>query len=245
MPEVDLTIESGVATLSLNAPDRRNAITPSMALEMIEALDEVDGHADVGALVIRGEGRSFCAGASLGTLESANADPASEEVFSALSSVYESFVRVGHVGVPTVIAAGGAAVGAGLNLFLAGDIRIVARDARLFSGFDKLGIHPGGGHFVLLSRSAPRDAAVAMGIFGEEISGERAAEIGLAWQAVGPDQVDATAHEFASRVADDPELSRKVVSLFRLETGPPAVPWEVGVQAERASQMWSLRRRAQ
>lgn len=244
MSDVKLEFDDGVATLSLDAPDRRNAITPPMAHEMIEALRAVDENDEVGALVIRGEGRSFCAGANLGTLETANADPASEEVFAALSSVYESFVLVGRVRVPTIIAASGAAVGAGLNLFLAGDIRIVARDARLFSGFDKLGIHPGGGHFVLLSRSAPRDAAVAMGIFGEEISGGRAAELGMAWRAVDRDEVDATAQEFASRVAGDPDLSRKVVSLFRMEAGPPAVPWEVGVQAERASQMWSFRRRA-
>lgn len=244
MSDVKLEFDDGVATLSLDAPERRNAITPPMAQEIIDALREVDRDDGVGALIIRGEGQAFCAGASLDTLETAHTDPASEEVFDALSSVYESFVLVGRVRVPTIIAAGGAAVGAGLNLFLAGDIRIVARDARLFSGFDKLGLHPGGGHFVLLSRSAPRDAAVAMGVFGEEISGERATELGMAWRAVDRDQVDVTAQEFASRVAGDPVLSRKVVSLFRMQVGPPAVPWDVGVQAERASQMWSFRRKA-
>jgi enoyl-CoA hydratase len=244
MPEVKLDVANGVATLTLDAPERRNAITPSMAHAMIGLLQEVDHNPEVGALVLRGEGKSFCAGANLDTLENANADPASDDVFTALSAIYQSFVLVGRVGVPTIIAARGAAVGAGLNLFLAGDLRIVARDARLFSGFDRLGIHPGGGHFVLLSRSVPRDVAAAMGVFGEELTGQQAAETGMAWRAVAADEVDATALELAGRCAKDPDLSRKVISAFRMESGPPTVPWDVGVQAERASQMWSLRRRA-
>lgn len=244
MSEVRLQVDEGVATLTLNASDRLNAITPTMAEEMISALEVVDRDSRVGALVVRGEGRSFCAGASMGTLETAQHDPASEEIYAALSSIYRCFVLVGQAGVPTVIAARGAAVGAGLNLFLAGDLRIVARDARLFSGFDRMGIHPGGGHFLLLTRSMPRDAAAALGVFGEEVTGERAVDLGIAWRAVDADQVDATAHELAQRVAQDPELSRKVIATFRMVAGPPSVSWEVAVEAERASQMWSFRRRA-
>jgi enoyl-CoA hydratase len=242
--EVELEVNAGVAVVTLAAPERRNALTPQMAEELVEVLDRADAEPGVGAVVIRGGG-SFCAGAHLGTLSGAGADPAGEETYAGLSAVYASFVRVGSVTVPTIAAVRGAAVGAGLNLALATDLRIVARDVRLLSGFQRIGIHPGGGHFVLLSRVAGREAAAAMGLFGEEVDGSRAVELGLAWSAVDDDQVESRALELASRVAADPALARAAARSFRLETGPPAVPWDVAVQAERPSQMWSMRRKNQ
>lgn len=130
-----------------------------------------------------------------------------------------------------------------MNMLLATDLRIVARDARLLCGFLKRGIHPGGGHFVILSRLIGREAAAAMAVFGEEIDGEKAAELGLAWESVDDDFVDDRAIELATRVAGDPELARVTVENFRTETATP-VSWEVAMQFERPAQMWSMRRSA-
>src|SRR3954467_6652584 len=74
--EVLLEVEDGVAVVTLNAPDRRNALTPGMAGEFIAACDEVDGRTAVGALVVRAVGRSFCAGGDIATLTKAGEDPA-------------------------------------------------------------------------------------------------------------------------------------------------------------------------
>ncbi len=241
--EVDLRIESGVAVVTLNAPERRNALTPPMARELTQVLDAADRNPNVGAVVVQGAGGSFCAGANRGTLTEASADPAAEETYAALSDVYAAFIRVGSMRTPTIAAVRGAAVGAGLNLALAADLRIVARQARLLSGFLRIGIHPGGGHIALLSRVAGREAAAAMAVFGEEIDGERAVKLGLAWEAVDDDQVLDRAMDLATRVAGDPELGRAVIRSFRLETGPPPLAWDVAVQVERPSQMWSMRRR--
>jgi enoyl-CoA hydratase len=82
-----------------------------------------------------------------------------------------------------VAAVRGAAVGAGVNLVMATDLRVIASDARLLSGFGRLRLHPGGGHFALLNRQGNREVAAAMGLFHEELDGEQAVAAGLAWMA--------------------------------------------------------------
>lgn len=239
--EIHLEVGSGVAVVTLDAPERRNALDPAMADALVAAFEEVDARSEVGALVVRGEGAAFCAGATASTIAGLGADPAGEEAYGTVGKIYGSFARLGRVRVPTVAAVRGSAVGAGMNLLLAADLRVVGRRARLISGFLKRGMHPGGGHFLLLQRLAGREAAAAMALFGEEIDGERAAELGLAWEAVDDAAVDDRARELAARLAADPELSRAAVASFRAEAAT-AVDWDVALQLERSSQMWSMRR---
>ncbi len=245
MAEVEIEVADGVAVITLNAPERRNAFVPAMVHELLAICDQVDADSSVGAVVIKASGESFCAGAHRGVLAAAGRDPAEPERFNELGLTYRAFVRVGELQAPTIAAVRGHAVGAGVNLMLATDLRIIAEAARIIAGFLRIGLHPGGGHFLLLSRLAGREAAAAMSIFGEEIDGRRAAELGLAWQALPEAEVEPRALELARRVAADPELSRAAVRSLRLETGPPALPWPAALEAERAIQMWSLRRRAE
>jgi enoyl-CoA hydratase len=242
--EVQLDVDGSVAVVTLNAPQRRNALTPAMAGELIAAFDEVDARTVVGALVVRGVGRSFCAGGDVQTLTDAGRDPAAPDSYAGMGAIYDSFYRLGQVKAPTIAAVRGSAVGAGMNMLLAADLRIVARDVRLICGFLKRGLHPGGGHFVILSRLVGREAAAAMALFGEEVDGERAVRLGLAWEAVDDAAVEDRALELAGRVAKDPALARATVGSFRTETGPPQVSWEVATQFERPAQMWSMRRSA-
>jgi len=242
--EVLLDYDGAVAVVTLNAPDRRNALTPAMAHELSAAFDEVDGREDVGALVVKAVGKSFCAGGDIKTLTDAGRDPADASNYEGMSAIYDSFYRLGQVKVPTVAAVRGSAVGAGMNMLLATDLRIIARDARLICGFLKRGLHPGGGHFVILSRLIGREAAAAMAIFGEEINGDRARELGLAWDSVDDETVEGRAMELAARVAADPALARVAVGNFRKETATP-VSWEIATQFERPAQMWSMRRSAE
>jgi len=240
--EVLLEVDSGVAVVTLNAPQRRNALTPPMARDLIAVFDEVDAREEVGALVVRGVGRSFCAGGDVQTLLEAGRDPAAPETYTAMGAIYDCFYRLGQVEVPTIAAVRGSAVGAGMNMLLAADLRIVARDVRLICGFLKRGLHPGGGHFVLLSRLVGREAAAAMALCGEQVDGERAVQLGLAWETVDDAAVEDRAMELAARVAADPALARAAVGSFRIETGPPHVSWAVATQFERPAQMWSMRR---
>ncbi|WKV15922.1 enoyl-CoA hydratase-related protein [Janibacter limosus] len=96
---------------------------------------------------------------------------------------------------------------------------------------------------LLLHRTAGRETAAAMGLFGEEVRGEQAVERGLAWAAVDDDAVEQTARDVAARVAADPQLARRLVQSFRRETAPGGLPREVAVEVERSPQMWSLRRK--
>ena len=95
--EVLLEVDGGVAVVTLNAPDRRNALTPAMAAELIATFDEVDGRADVGALVIKAVGKSFCAGGDVATLTSAGEDPAAPDAYDGMGTIYDSFYRLGQV----------------------------------------------------------------------------------------------------------------------------------------------------
>src|SRR5687767_16034181 len=115
-----------------------------MAAQLADACEEIDGNPEVGAVVVRGEGGYFCAGAHRETLAAAGLDPVKEPNFSILGVVYRSFARVGQLSVPVVAAVRGGAVGAGVNLALACDLRIVADDARILPGFMRIGLHPGG-----------------------------------------------------------------------------------------------------
>ena len=243
-PEIRLARDGGVATISLDAPARRNALTLEMATALVAACEEVDADPSVGAVVVRGEGGFFCAGGDRTTLAAAGRDPASPDAWHGLGAVYRSFARVGELEPPTIAAVRGGAVGAGLNLAFATDLRVMSVDATLLSGFLPIGLHPGGGHASLLGRAGVREAAVALTLFGETIDGARAAELGLAWTAVEDAEVDGTAAALAAGAAADPELARRTARSLRTELGPPALPWAAALELERASQMWSMRRKS-
>jgi len=240
--DISLDRADGVATITLAAPDRRNALTLDMARELVEACDEIDADRSVGAVVVTG-GEYFCAGGDRQTLADAGRDPATPDAWDGIGLVYRSFARVGELEPPTVAAIRGGAVGAGVNLAFATDLRVVATEAKIVSGFLQIGLHPGGGHGVLLGRTGQREAAAAMALFGQGIDGARAAELGLAWAAVADEAVEPTARELAAAPAADPELARRVARSLRAELGPPALPWPAALDMERASQMWSMRRK--
>jgi enoyl-CoA hydratase len=242
MPEVSLEVRAGVAVITIDHSEARNALTPELADRLVSACDEIDGRADVGAAVVRGAAGTFCSGADTRRW-TADIDWAGDEGQHLISAVYRAFLRVGALEVPTIAAVRGAAVGAGLNLMLACDARIVAEDARLIAGFLRIGLHPGGGFFTLFARLAGREAAAVVALFNEQLSGSEAVERGLAWQALPDADVEARAVELATAAASDPPLARSAVGTMRAELGPPPVSWEAALAMERGLQTWSMRRR--
>lgn len=241
--EIVLERRGGVAVLTLNAPQRRNSLTEPMANELLDACDEIDADLRVGAVVLRGAGGYFCSGGDRATLSAAGVSPAQEDAFRAMGRIYDSFRRVGSLLPPTIAAIEGGAVGAGLNLAMATDLRIVAADALLLSGFMPIGLHPGGGHATLLGRAGGREVTNAMALFGESLTGLEFVECALAWEALPKNEVFDRALELAVRAGADPVLSRRVARTTRLQIGPPAIGWDVALELERASQMWSMQRK--
>src|SRR3954447_1435402 len=143
MGRIVLEKADGVATLTVDSPEVRNGLTPDMGRELVAACEEIDADPAVGAAVVTGAGGTFCSGADRRRWRP-GADQAEDATYRDTGAVYQAFVRVGKLAVPTIAAVRGAAVGAGMNLMLATDLRVVAEDARLLAGFLKIGLHPGG-----------------------------------------------------------------------------------------------------
>jgi enoyl-CoA hydratase len=221
-----------VALLTLDDPDRRNIVSSALNEAVIDAMDEAESRADVGAVVVTGAGSAFCAGADLADLEAAD-DP------EAVRALYSGFLRVAESPLPTVAAVNGPAVGAGFNMALACDVILAGTSARFDTRFLQLGLHPGGGHTWRLRRITDRQVAMAMVLFGEVVDGARAAEIGLAWRCVPDDDLLGVARSLAARAAaGPPDLVRRMkatlIATDLVTSGAEAVELELGPQA------WSL-----
>jgi enoyl-CoA hydratase len=232
MPYVLLDVADRVATMTLNDPDRRNAINLSLNDELIAAIDEVENRDDVGALVVTGAPPAFCAGADLEDLKNSRHR-------DSLGKIYAGFLRLAHTSLPTVAAVNGAAVGAGMNMALACDVILAAKRARFDTRFMQIGIHPGGGHTWRLRRLTDHQTVMAMVLFGEVVDGARAAEIGLAWRCVDDADLVAEANALAARAASFPRALTErtkatIQQLQGIDTSDDAVSHELDPQA------WSM-----
>ncbi|MCV7290545.1 enoyl-CoA hydratase [Mycolicibacterium wolinskyi] len=193
-----------VAVLTVNDPDRRNAVTFEMSAALRAAVQEAEANSGVHAVIVTGAGKAFCAGADLTALGAATEE--------GLRKIYDGFLAVAHCSLPTIAAVNGPAVGAGLNLALAADVRIAGPAALFDPRFQKLGIHPGGGATWMLQRAVGPQVARASLLFGMRFDAEAAVRHGLALS-----------------VADDP-----VAAARELAAGPAGAPREV-VLATKAS----------
>jgi enoyl-CoA hydratase len=240
---IEYEADDGVGLLTVRHPGVKNALTLEMARQLSDLCEQIDDDAAVGCVVIRGADGTFCSGADTRTWSDTYSDAVSDRAYLETDLIYGSFVRVGQLRVPTIAAVRGVAVGAGLNLALATDLRVVSESCRLLSGFLKAGIHPGGGFFTIASRVAGREATSALGLFSEELSGTRAVEVGLAWQALPDAEVEQRALDLGRRIAVDPLVARRVVRSFRLETDSAPLTWGAALELERGVQMWTQGRR--
>jgi enoyl-CoA hydratase len=231
MAEVLTDIADGVAVMTLDAPDRRNALTLPMVDQIAAALDAVEADPTVGALVVTGTAPAFCAGADLSHLGSSQR--------AGLLHVYEGFLRIGRSPLPSIAAVNGAAVGAGVNLALVCDVIVAGASARFDTRFLQLGIHPGGGHTWMLQRRVGPQAAAAMVLFGRVLDGPAAAEAGLAWTCVPDDELLATCREMAAVAAAAP---RELVSRIRatMRDVQAIGDHDAAVERELDPQVWSI-----
>ena len=237
---IDLTLADGTAWITLDGPATRNALDDRSAADLIAVCAEIDADPGVGAAIITGAGAAFCSGADTRVVDGLRgARP--DEMYEGLDDLYGAFRRFGQLGVPTVAAINGPAVGAGLNLALAADLRIVADEAVLVSGFARIGLHPGGGHLHLLARAGGAGLAAAAGVFACSIGAEQAVALGLAWAAVPADELTRAAERSVAHLAADPPLARALAATLR-RTVTDSAAWDRAVEIERARQMWSLSR---
>lgn len=231
MPELHVHIDGAVAVITLDDVDRRNALTVDLVDEIVAVFDAFEAGDTVGAVVVTGAGPAFCAGADLSDLGSSRE--------KGLRRIYDGFLRVAASSIPTIAAVNGPAVGAGMNLALACDVRLAGASARFDSRFLQLGIHPGGGHTWMLQQLVGPQVASMMVLAGEVLDGAAAADVGLVWRFVPDDQLIAEATALATRIGSVPvELARRTKRTMRdvrsLDLHDEAV------ERELQTQLWSM-----
>lgn len=231
MAEREIRVErrDRVAVITISDPARRNAMALDLSVALVEAIRDAERDDGAGAVVITGEPPAFCAGADLSQLGASKED--------GLRAIYEGFLAVADCTLPTVAAVNGAAVGAGLNLALACDLRLAGPNAKFDSRFLTLGLHPGGGYTWMAQRILGAQGAAALTLFGEVLDAQEAQRAGLVWRAV--DDPVAEALTLAARAADAPKALAVATKRSMRVTGSQASQRDA-VEVEIRAQLASL-----
>lgn len=200
------TTDAGVRTITLDRPERLNAVNARLADELPTALDAAAADDAVRAIVITGAGRGFCAGLDL-------AEPVALERASRadrLDPLYwvGRWVRaLTRCEKPVIAAVNGPAAGAGFGLALACDLRVIAAGARLTAGYVRRGLSPDAGVTWFLPRLVGHGRAAELLFSGRDLDAEEAERIGLATRVVPDDAVLATAQALAAGLAAGPPIA--------------------------------------
>lgn len=215
---ITTTVDNGILSVVLDAPERRNALRDDAVELFSEAVAWANTEEDVRVILVEGANGHFCAGADI---VARNADPAARPRVSSISRRLPNHAHrlipllVGSQ-VPVVAAVQGYAVGLGLQLVLAADFAVVASDATLFEPFAARGMGPDSGATWLLPRAVGAVRAREMLLLGRRLTGDEAAEWNLAHRVVPGEQVAETARELAGRLAAGPTvalgLTRKLIN---------------------------------
>lgn len=208
---------TGVYVLRFNRPDKLNALTETMGNQFRSHVDQLKAKGDARVLVLTGAGRAFSSGGDLDFLQE-RADSNAEANSRTMRNFYERFLCIRDLAIPTIAAIQGPAIGAGLCLALACDIRIAAHDAKLGLTFVKLGLHPGMAATHLLPALIGHQNASRLLLTGDVISGEEAMAMGLVAQCADAADTLNAAVQMGTRIAAaGPVAVRTCVRSLRLE----------------------------
>ena len=197
---IKVSVEGATATLTMNRPDTLNALSPQMVGEMTSAVAWAERLDEVKALVIKGEGRAFCAGADLKVMEDAFGDPPALEAH--LLALNDFLFRLEEVPVPVVAVVHGYALAGGLELLLACDLVIATEDARIGDQHANYGLMPGGGSTQRLPRKLGHQRAMELLFTGRWLTGREAEEWGLVTRAVPADSLEEELKDLLSTLED-------------------------------------------
>ena len=212
----------GVVTITLNDPNNLNAMGEEMAAEFSTLVRTLTPDAGkLRAIILTGAGRAFSAGGNLDMLEK-KIKLSADENRQRMINFYNSFLGILQLGVPLIAAINGHAIGAGLCVASACDIRIASDQAKLGFTFAKLGLHPGMGATYFLPRVAGYSAAVELMITGRVVDAAQALALGVVSRVVETAKVVPTALEIAQEIcACGPEAVRQLIQSVR--SGPPTL----------------------
>jgi len=217
--------ESGIRTVTLNNPERRNAIGPQMVNELLYALDDAHADEDVRSVVLTGEGKAFCAGGDFAQMSGAAADGPALPHKGDYADLLLAMMRTER---PIVARVNGHAMGGGLGLVAASTFAIADAEAKLGTPEIDVGLFPMM-IMAVLARVVPRRELLAMMLLGTKMSGEQAARIGLVTRAVPLAELDGAVREITT------ELGKK--SPLTVALGLRAFAAQDGMELEEALPM--------
>jgi enoyl-CoA hydratase/carnithine racemase len=197
---VQYAIADGIGRITLNRPERMNAITTELARHLEDALSELSRDPAVNVIIIRGAGKNFCAGGDVAEVErlrSAGPEP--------LRTLFDAFRRacdaIASVEVPVIAAVEGVAMAGGFELMQAADIVIVSDDAKIADNHINFGMIPGGGSTQRLPRLVGHQLALGLLLSGDRLNGLDAVRLGLAYRSFAPQDFDEGVNQFVAQLA--------------------------------------------
>ncbi|NWG22986.1 MAG: enoyl-CoA hydratase/isomerase family protein [Pseudorhodoplanes sp.] len=196
-----LTIERAVAIVTLNRPCVLNAIDVDMARAFRDAIDSIDANGRVRSILLRGEGRAFCAGGDVSAFSTDNPAAAAEAIIDYL---HEALTTLADIPVPSIAAVQGAAAGAGFSLALACDLAIAADDAVFSLAFARIGASPDSSSTYWLPRLVGARKALELALLADPIDADEAMRIGLVNNVVPAATLQRSALALAERLSRGP-----------------------------------------
>ena len=209
----------GIATLVMNRPDRLNALNNELASALNDALGRIAEDQSINVVVITGAGRAFCAGGDLAAIGKGRQSRETQELEPLLRAGMQMVLKMRTMPQPVIAAVNGPAAGAGMNIALATDIRIVAEEATFGQNFAKVGLFPDyGGTYFLPQLVGPAKAAELF-YTGDMIDAKTALSLGIVNQVVPGAQLEAEVKTLAQKIAHGPALAIRAVkkALFASE----------------------------
>ncbi len=230
--------ESGIARITLNRPDQRNAMTPAMGAEVRAAVEQINANDTARVAIIRGAGRAFCSGADLANLAHEAGNEGEREGLGGEGNFYRLFLSIGELRVPTIAAINGHAIGAGLCFALGADLRVMHEKAKVGMTFVRLGIHPGMGGTWNLPRLVGKAKAAELLYTGRLVEAEEALAIGLVNHIAG-DDFESIVEQLASSICDNAPIA--VAAVKETLRGGERRTLEESLEVESAAQAMTFR----
>lgn len=224
-----------VAVLRLNRPERLNALTADLVVQLREAIDGLGSDPSVRALLLTAEGRGFCAGQDLSDACVSPETGKAKDLGHIIDHYHMPLcLSLRECRVPTVCAVNGVAAGAGVSLALGCDVVIASDSAQFVLGFNKIGLVPDGGASWLLPRLVGRARALEMALLGDKVSATDAELMGLIARSVPPEQLFGRALQTAQHLAALP--TRALVATRKLFDDAMQQGFEPALRAESRAQ---------
>jgi 2-(1,2-epoxy-1,2-dihydrophenyl)acetyl-CoA isomerase len=204
---INVEFDAGIATITLNRPEKLNAFAGHMRRDLAEALEHAGSDPEVRCVVITGAGRAFSTGADVGRMKELMEEGDVEEFKRLLGAGRRVLTAIRQMLKPVVASVNGPAYGAGFNLVLACDIRLAAESATFSQSFVKVGLHPDWGGSYFVPRVVPSNIACEMFFLGDPIDAQRAFQLGLVNRVVADAQLASETRRLAERLRDAPHAS--------------------------------------